>query len=412
MSIHLKYNQAVELFRNTDLSRKEICKRCNLTSSEFNAYLQRHHRDLLIEKITKVPHADITPDTKLYGKFGQGVLTKSKYNDAILACRSLEYIEYNISQIARLFKLNPTGLGNQLRAHYPDILKWRYNEQAKRGIHTYQIKIVLKESSDLYAPAVELLKKSNYTLQEIAKMCNVSYTGFKQHVLFYHKKLVLKRRKMREKNMGQKYKGKKTGRNSIHEPKPDTVLKYAEALNLYSTTSLTLKDIASKTGVPYAGFYSYIRNWHRDLIVKRRGITCKEDVEVANLNTYKHYLASTFSKYADAIVYLKKSDESTAAVAKRFHLHPETFRTYLKEHEPQLALARGMVKDSNGKYHSRKSYEKYKVALEMYRTTPESLNKIARKTGNNPYSLGGFIKRNFPEYIDEHKRLTDKAELE
>ena len=410
MSIHKKYEEALNLFRDTNLSRKEICDKCNLKVSSFGAYIRRHHRELLLEKMTKESGVELSPDAKLYGKSGQGLLTKTKYMKAILACRSLDFIQYNISQIAHHFKLNPTGLGNQLRAHYPDILEWRYAEQQQRGINTHQQKKMKEDSIEQYSSAIDMLRNSNHTLQEVAEKCNVSFTGLRQHVLFYHKDLVRKRQKTREKNTGQKYKGKKTGSNSVHEPLPETVLKYSEAFRLYSETSMTMKEIIQKTGVPYGGFYGYIRTWHRDLIEKRRGIKCEEDVEIADFTKYKHYVASTYEKYADAIAYMKTNDDvTTAATAKLYLLNPETFRLYLKEHEPELVSKRGMMKTSNGKCVSRKSYDKYRDAIEFYRTTTESLYSIAKRTSLNVISLGGFIRRNFPEYIEEHNKLIEQS---
>lgn len=358
---------------------------------------------MLFDKIYRGLDTVISPDTKLCGKSGQRVPTKEKYRDAILACRKIEFIEYNISQIARHFNLNPTGLGNQLRAHYPDILEWRYNEQLNRGINTYQKKTLQEESSAQYAQALELLKSTNKTLKEVAEVSNVSFTGFRQHVLFYHKDLVLKRRATRERNAGQKYKGKRTGSNTTHEPQSETIKKYAEALEVYRTTSLTIKEIAERLSVPYGGFSGYIRTWHRDLIVKRRGVKCKEDVEVADLNNYKHYVASTSSKYKKAIKYMKSHDITTAAAARMFSLHPESFRMYLKEHEPQLAESRGMMTTPDGKYVSRKSYEKYKDAIQSYRTTSDSLTSIAKRYNINPISFGGFIRRHYPEDIQKRQ---------
>ena len=410
MTSNPKYAKALELFRNTDLARKEICAICKLNVSAFSAYLEKYHRDLILDKISKGLDLVISPNTKLYGKSGQGVLTKAKYRDAILACRNIDFIEYSISHIARYFKLNPSGLGNQLRAHYPDILEWRYNEQLSRGISTYQQNTLKEESSAQYAEALEMFRSSNKTIKEVAELCNVSFTGFRQHILFYHKDLVRKRKITRQHNTGQKYKGKKTGSNTIHEPQSDTVKKYAEALEIYRTTSLTIKEIAKRLSVPYGGFYGYIRTWHRDLIVKRRGIKCKEDVEISDLNTYKHYVASTSSKYKEAIKYLKSHDITTAAAARKYSLHPESFRQYLKEHEPRLVSTRGMMTTPDGKYVSRRSYEKYQDAILVYRNTSESLTSIAKRYKVNPISLRGFIRRNYPEYIVLHKRAIKEVE--
>lgn len=48
------------------------------------------------------------------------------------------------------------------------------------------------------------------------------YAGLEQHLLFYHKDLVKRRIKIREKAVGQKRKGEITGRGTLHVPSPET----------------------------------------------------------------------------------------------------------------------------------------------------------------------------------------------
>ena len=388
-----KYKEAVRLFGSTSLTRKEICLRCNLSVSAFNAHLQKYHRDLLFQRYGEKTSTDGNARSKIKEKYGQSFFSRKKYQKAIEACCNENYITYNISEIAKYFKLSPTGLGNQLRAHYPDILARRYKEQMRRGIPTHQQTALKVESDVQYAKAVALLSTTNYTIKEAAKLCQVSFTGLRQHVLFYHQDLVLQRRRRREKNKGQQRMGMQTGSNTIHEPKPATVKKYAEALELYRTTSLSLKDIADKSKITCSGFAYYLRTWHKDLIVKRRASTHRHFGETENLNANKHYLVSTAAKYAKAITYMKSHDVSTASVARRFSLHPECFRMYLKEHEPKIAAWQGMITTSNGRHMLRRSYEKYKQAIYLYTTTNESVNDIAKKLHLHPSSLRSFLKR-------------------
>ena len=55
-----------------------------------------------------------------------------------------------------------------------------------------------------YSKAVELLRSDRYiTTQEVADSCGVSYAGLEQHLLFYHKDLVKRRIKIREKAVGR-----------------------------------------------------------------------------------------------------------------------------------------------------------------------------------------------------------------
>ena len=56
---------------------------------------------------------------------GQHLETYAKYKEAIAACDSMDYIEYNVSQIARESGLTGTNLGRQLHTHYPEVLEFR-----------------------------------------------------------------------------------------------------------------------------------------------------------------------------------------------------------------------------------------------------------------------------------------------
>lgn len=133
-----------------------------------------------------------------------------------------------------------------------------------------------------YSKAVELLRSDRYiTTQEVADSCGVSYAGLEQHLLFYHKDLVKRRIKIREKAVGQKRKGEITGRGTLHAPpSPETKEKYAEAVRLYATTPMSALRIAKMTGISRNRFYDYLHNWHMDLVCKRKNIPSEEGMTV------------------------------------------------------------------------------------------------------------------------------------
>ena len=123
------------------------------------------------------------------------------------------------------------------------------------------------------------------------------------------------------------------------------------------------------------------------------------------LEQTKRYKKSSAEKYANAIERLQNTDLPTAKVAAEFGLNPETFRMYLREHHPELVTARGMIRTSDGKVVSNRSAEKYAEALRIYATTSESLKSIAKRLGLTYNSVGGFIRRNYPEAIEKHNSL-------
>ena len=263
-----------------------------------------------------------------------------------------------------------------------------------------------KWSKEGYATAVEMLQSSDMTIEEVANACSVSHTGLREHILAYYPQITLQREEKRASAKGQNVRGMRNGCWAMHEPDQSSVKKYEEAIEIYRTTSTDVEEIARLVGVDLGGFRYHLRTWHPELMVQRRGFD-----KGLNLEQTKRYKKSTAEKYADAIERLKNSDMPTSKVAAEFGLNPEVFRMYVKEHYPELTTARGMIKADNGKTVSNRSAEKYAEALNIYQTTSEPLKSIAQRLGLTYNSLGGFIRRNYPEAIEKHKSLLASAKV-
>lgn len=402
-----KYREAVGLYGSTVLSVRAICARCGVSYAGFRSYLYKYRRDLLLSRHGVVaPSVSDAARTRLRGCRGQTASARAKYGDAIAACGDAKYIEYNVSQIAHLFGLNPTGLSNQLRAHCPGLLERRERERQRLGLADNQQRGVRPWCREQYAAAVKLLRTTELTLPEVAEKCGVSFTGLRQHVCFYHKDLQQTRSDLRERAKTQKRKGHVTGSGRRHESTAESCERYREAVRLYRDTAMTIKEIAEKLGLNPFAFTSYLQTWHREDVFARRGAVYREG---AILSQTKQYKKPTAAKYAPAIERLRAENRPTSEIAAEFGLHPEVFRQYLKEHEPELYARQGMMRASNGRSVSRRSMEKYAEALRFYETSGEELKSIARRLGLNYNSLGGFIRRNFPELILRRRQSTEQC---
>lgn len=404
------YARALHLYRTTELSAKEICEQTETTLAGFKAYLYRHHRELMLARHGISLTAEEASETRLRRAKGQSRAAREKYMNAILACDDKEYIEYNVSQIAAIFHLDPNGLGQQLRSHYPEILERREKERHRLGINDNFQRGARAWCKEQYAEAVEHLRSSEDTIMEAAEKFNLSYTGLRGHLLYYHRSLVEMREGKRVEATGTKRIGKLTGNGSRHLPAEEQTKRYEDAVELYRTTAMTMKEIAAATGISQNGFNNYLRMWHIELMLERRGVTAVGNHEEA-LRTSKQYLKSAAEKYSEAIASLKESGKATAEVAKQYGLHPDCFREYLHEHEPALAARLGMKKLPNGRHVLARSAEKYSEAIHLYRTTTETLKSIAGRLGIKYNSIGGFIRRNHAEAIEEHNRLVEAERL-
>ena len=173
-----KYSDAITLYVETGLSIKQICEQTGVGFSAFSSYLSTHHRDLILKRHNLTEFKNV----KLRGKKGQTTAAHYKYKDAIAACDSVEYIEYNISQIARIFDVNCSALASQLRRHYPEIVPRREKERQRMGISVNLQYGARKWSTKAYCTAIEMLQSSDMTIEEVADACNVSHTGLREHV--------------------------------------------------------------------------------------------------------------------------------------------------------------------------------------------------------------------------------------
>ena len=226
--------------------------------------------------------------SKPFPRFGQRPATYIKYRDAILACSDISHIGMTVSGIAREFGLSPDGLNNQLRRHFPDVVPEREALRRRLGIADGNYRGATRVSVNQYATAAHLLETTDMTLQDVADQCGVSYTGLREHILYYHKRIAEARNLTRMAAVGRPLRyGSKNGNNQPHMPREATVQRYAPALSLLRTTTLPITEICTRCGIRSGAFRSYLYNWHRDELL-RRGVQarrrhCKDNEESLSL---------------------------------------------------------------------------------------------------------------------------------
>lgn len=407
--LHCKYEEAVEMYADSKLPLCKIAVKCNVSLGGLRSYLRRYWRELILRRRGISYEGKDPKDIKIVSSGQPSIVSKAKYAEAVEACKSLEYIDLNVSQVARKFNVNGTALANYMRLHYEEIPIWRENVRRMLGIGDNVHRGVRPECEEQYVLAVEMYKSTDKTIPEIAEICQVSIGGLSQHMRFYHKEVIRKRKAERKAAKKNRIIGKICGNGQIHCPQQKTVEKYREALELYKNSNLIIKEIVRKTGVPLEGFRNYLRVWHRDLMLERRGgekVDCKE--VYIDLAKTKCYLKSTAAKYGAAIDSMKNNLRPVTQVAAEYGLNADTFRSYLWEHEPDLVSQCGMVKNENGKYTSRQAMEKYAEAVRLYETTTTNLKSIAERLGVVYNSLSGYIRRNCPDAKQKHEELVRK----
>lgn len=336
-----KYSRAVELYKTTGMTITAIARLCGVSRSGLAVYIQRNHRDLMFDRHC----VDGNTDQKLRPQSGQSPATRKKYQEAIRACDSEEFINLNISQIARMFGLNETNLGGQLRAHYPEILERREAERRRRGIADNLQRGAMPVVSETYESALEMLTETDMTIREVADACGVSFSGLQQHLRFYHKDIVTERSERRRAGMETPIVGKMAGNGKRRTPSEADEKRFAEAVDLYRTTSLAIPEICERTGVDKQALKNHLREWHRDLIYKRRGITPPPDAtDREPLRGLRSDQCRADEKYAEAIDAFCRTSESLASIASRMGLNYKSLDSFMRHNHPD-AFSRHPMKN-------------------------------------------------------------------
>lgn len=386
-----KYRRSLRLYATTDLTYREICARTGVSVSGFGRFVRTYHRDLLARRNSfEVSRREADVLRLRRNGTGQSLRSHLKYAEAIAACGEERYLAYNVSQIAHAFHVDANSLAGQLRTHYPEVLRMRERERLLRGLGDNLHRGARETSTECYSGAVELLRTGGLTIRQAAETCGVSASGLRMHLTQYHRDVVEQRAERR----------RAEPRPSVG-PKETTEARYRESVELYRTTSLTAVEVASRTGVNVNSFRRYLSQWHRGLLLERRGVT--EEELASGASRPKPYLKSTAAKYAPAIRELRESGGTMSSVASAHGLDAENFRRYLREHEPDLAERCGRRQLENGRKVLSRSAEKYAEAVRQYEKTGEDLKSVAHRLGLNYTSLYGFIRRNYPDLAARRK---------
>lgn len=406
-----KYREAIELYRTTGLPVREICARTGVPFTAFRSFLHSCHRELMFARYGM----EVAPEEAAATRLAQAFRPDRRLPRQVRRGhpRLRRHRLHRVQRLADSLHVPP----GPLRSGQPVAEPLSRNHRAARarerhrlGVNDNQHRGVKPWCKEQYAGAVEHLRTTDDTIRRTADLYGLSYSGLREHLLFYHKDLVRKRADKRERaKSGAKVRGALTGNGSRHEPKAGQTEKYREALRLYRDTALTHRQIAEATGITVTGLRNHLRIWNRRLIVEHRGYECREG-EAVDLSRTKQYLKSTAAKYAGAIACLKETGRPTAEVAREFGLHPETFREYVREHEPELAARLGMTRLADGRQVLARSMEKYGEAVRLYETTTEPLRSIADRLGLQYNSVGGFVRRSRPDAIEAHNRLVEREE--
>ena len=341
-------------------------------------------------------------------RFGQRPETQERYAEAIQACGSIGYLEMTIAEIAHMFGHTDQCLRNQLKRHYPEMMKLREQLRERLGMNKRPIRGVSASTEAKYAPAVELLRTTDMTIHEVATRCGISATALQSHVLFNHRDLAQQRMSKRLEALDKKATGGMSGTGRPNAPREATAALYAEALEMYRTTDLTVAEIALKCGVMTNDFHGYLRRWCRSDMAVREKLhqerleeQRKEREQVGN----RSRTALAIQKYTPALKLIEEGATYEEA-AKALGVDIDNLNRWVRSNHPDVHRREHLnqvIMLPNGKECTKASWAMFGEAVEAYLNTDESINEISKRFNLHSTSLGNFLRRKFPEAVERRR---------
>ncbi len=168
----------------------------------------------------------------------------------------------------------------------------------------------------------------------------------------------------------------------------ETEKRYHAALELYSHSTLPLKEICRRTQTPAGAFRAYILRSRRELMFARHGMAVSpEEARSAKLRSARGQTAAARAKYGDAIracgdkAYI---GYNISQIAHIFHLDPTSLARQLRVHFPEILEKREKrrrrlgMNDNLQRGEKPWSRELYADAVEHLRITNDTIRQTAR----------------------------------
>lgn len=384
-----RFEEAVRLFKDSDLKRTEICRALQIDYNAFSYFLKNNHPDLLTPRGSK---------RNSQSAIAQRRETAKTYRYALRLC---EATDLSFKEIAEITGVSLSGLKTFIQKHHRQLLLRRNGLEAASQRLADRIRLRSREAGqslpgyEKYKDAIEACKDDDLlplTVSQIAESFGLTASGLLAQLRDHFPELSADReRKRLEAGYAD---NRQRGVRKISSEQ------YAAAVKELRETEKTLAEVADECNVSMNGLKSHLLSYHKDVVAIRR----KRQKEREAMNKENIKAASSIGdstgfdvneKYAEAVEVLKAGEGSVESVAKEFGYLPATFRDYLKRHQPELFAKFGRKTGENGRQVLARSAEKYGPAIEAWKNTGRTLKDIAAEFGHPYSSFSKFVKRNY-----------------
>lgn len=256
------------------------------------------------------------------------------------------YAETNmmLKDIAQQCGLSRGALGQYLRRYQRELVLKRHNVDAG-GADPKQIKLITAGKQSMTAhekyknavAACDSISYIKYNVSQVARCFGLDGTSLANFMRIHYDEVLVRRELIRQK-MGLADNTPRGARKKVQE-------QYADAVELYRSTDLTLPEVAERCNVSECGLSQHLRFYHKDVMKKkeqqrREALTVASKERGAMLGNGRKNQPSqrVEQQYAEALTLYRDTRLTLQDIATRTGVSKEGFRFYLnKWHKPLVA---------------------------------------------------------------------------
>lgn len=191
-------------------------------------------------------------------------------------------------------------------------------------------------------------------------------------------------------------------------PRKGTEKRYAEAVEMYRTTDLTVAEIAQKCNLQVNNLKSHLQRCCRsDMAMRKQQRREKVERQKQERALDSHSRAAVANrKYSPALKLIEEGATYEEA-AETLGVNAEYLCRWVMKYHADIhgqEHRNQTVWLPEGTSCTRESWAMFGEAATVYCETDESLNSIARRFGLPPTSLSHFLERKFPQAVARRKK--------
>ena len=323
-----------------------------------------------------------------------------------------------LKAIAEKCGVTAGGLRSYLHRYWRELVLRRYQLPAD-GKQAQEVKIIEAGKQNIHAhakykdaiAACDSLAYIDLNVSQIARKFGLDGISLANFMRIHYSDTLVWREKVRH----------RLGINdNIHRgARPECMEQYADAVELYRDTDLTLPEVAAQCGVSSSGFSQHLRFYHKDILKqkqKRRqtaqGETKKAFGELTgNGRTYRPS-PETEQKYARALALYRETALTLKEIVRQTGVSAEGFRFYLHKWHKNLVLERSGITGNtdepidlrSARVRMKTVAAKYEKAIESLRRHPRPVSCVAAEFGFQPETFRNYLHKHEPELVTKKQK--------